>query len=64
MIWLLGQMYAEKAKGRELILEELKGERDYVNSIFSKVSSKYIQFKLLLLFPNLVGWTIRIKNRK
>lgn len=57
-------MYAEKAKGRELILEELKGERDYVNSIFSKVSLKYIQFKLLLLFPNLVGWTIRIKNRK
>ena len=64
MIWSLGQMYAEKAKGRELILEELKRERDYVNSIFSKVSSKYIQFKLLLLFPNLVGWIIRIKNRK
>ena len=64
MIWLLGQMYAEKAEGRESVLEELKGERNYINSVLSKVSSKYIQFKLLLLFPNLVGWTIRIKNRK
>lgn len=64
MIWLLGQMYAEKAKGRGLVLEELKGERDYINSILSKVSLKYIQFKLLLLFPNLVGCIIRIKNRK
>lgn len=64
MIWLLGQMYAEKAEGRESVLEELKGERNYINSVLSKVSSKYIQFKLLLLFPNLVGWIIRIKNRK
>lgn len=63
MIWLLGQMYAEKAEGREEILRELKGNKDIIERSLPKKTVKYIQYKLLLLSPTLVGFIVRRKNR-
>lgn len=63
MIWLLGQMYAEKVEGREEILKELKENKDIIEKSLSKKTVKYIQYKLLLLSPTLVGFIVRRKNR-
>lgn len=63
MIWLLGQMYAEKAEGREEILRELKKNKDIIERSLPKKTVKYIQYKLLLLSPTLVGFIVRRKNR-
>ncbi|WP_455164925.1 glycosyltransferase family 2 protein [Streptococcus sp.] len=59
LIWLLGQLYAEKANGREFFLDELKRNKNYINVVLSKLTMKYIQFKLLLISPSLVGWIVR-----
>ena len=62
LIWLLGQLYAEKANGRELFLDELKRNKKYINVVLPKFTMKYIQFKLLLISPYLVGWIVRKKQ--
>ena len=62
LIWLLGQLYAEKANGREIFLNELRRNKKYINVVLPKFTMKYIQFKLLLISPNLVGWIVRKKQ--
>ena len=62
LIWLLGQLYAEKANGREFFLDELKRNQKYINVVLPKFTMKYIQFKLLLISPYLVGWIVRKKQ--
>lgn len=59
LIWLLGQLYAEKVNGRELFLDELRRNKSYINAVLSKFTTKYIQFRLLLISPHLVGWIVR-----
>lgn len=63
MIWLLGQMYAEKAEGRKEILRELKENKNIIEKSLPKKTVKYIQYKLLLLCPILVGFIVRRKNK-
>lgn len=63
LIWLLGQMYAEKYLKREELLKELKDNKKYIESIIPKKSPKYIQYILLLINPRLVGYIIRKKNK-
>ena len=62
MVWLLGHLYAERFPGREKLLRELKNNRTYVDENISKGSRKYIQYRLLLRYPNLVGLIIRRKR--